>query len=305
MIRVNNDNRHLFIDSIDKAKRDMIPMMGFVEQDFHDFDQYKGVESSILLRHEVGDESCVIHLYHLNPGDMTLRSTLILPSSWDKRVDIIRQTIPKLLEWFEGYDQADKLLIQSLEYGEVEIFPTLAAYIVPILLDHGFDPTYRMYMKLDQEVDLEVELEGIDLVTYQDVDKDPLMAFYYQGPAHDKHRYFTNCTKDEVLETLDCPDFRKYGRLAKDKTGQIVGATMISLDEKTVWIDNFTVDEAYDQTGLSKMLLAETLKTIRRDYTEKDIVIYLNRNCAQARQACEANGMKAYEFWVDLFYTKA
>ncbi len=67
----------------------------------HDLIRYKQYsEKGIYLIDYIGDEYCLYHFYHLSEGDDTLRATLILPSSWEKRFEIIEKSIPNIKEWF-------------------------------------------------------------------------------------------------------------------------------------------------------------------------------------------------------------
>lgn len=305
MERINNDNRQLFVDSLDRAKEDMIPMLPYVKREFHDFDQYKiAGEKSILLRDEIGQHECLYHLYHLHEGDDTLRITLLLPTSWEHRFSIVNASIPRLMEWFKSNDNSNRMIVQSLEHGEVEVFPTLSSYIVPAFIDNGFQPMYRMYMKREEVKEVQGTNDDINIVDFSRKTQDEILDFYCNTKSLENLRYFTNSTKENMIKDFASEECKRHSHLALNKKGEIVGATIVSVEDQKVWIDNFSVLPDFDQTNVASLLLATTIASIDEYYDDAEIIIYLNRNCKEAIKACEDNGMVAFEFWVDLIYDK-
>lgn len=300
--RIMQENFSEFADKIEYAKDTFINMLPFVKIPFHDFDRYKQYgDSGIFLMDYIGDEYCLYHLYHLSQGDDTLRATLILPSSWEQRFEIIEESIVNLKEWFLSEDTSKRFIIQSLEYGEVEYFPTLSHYLIPTIIRNGFCPKYRMYMKRKKGQELpsdDIGLDGYSLVDYTG-DMVGRVIDYYFSAQNDSQSYFTNCTKDELKEMLQDEFTKKHSKFVIDDSGKIIAGIIPSIDDDKIWIDNFMVLEEYDNYIIPRYMLSKALKSILADGDE-DIYIYLNRDCYKEVAVCNDYGFRAFEFWTDM-----
>ncbi|MDF2589303.1 MAG: hypothetical protein K0S41_3144 [Anaerocolumna sp.] len=293
-----------FAEKIEYAKLNFIPMLPFVKMSFHDFDRYKHYsDKGIYLIDYIDNDYCLYHLYHLSEGDDTLRATLILPSSWEKRFDIIEKSIPNLKEWFLKEDKSNFFIIQSLEYGEIEYYPTLSHYLIPTIIQNGFNPKYRMYMKRDKHLPLvinEALPNGLQVINYTTELLTEVTNFYYHNKANENYRYFTNCTYNEFLEMFQDEFTINNSKFITNDTGTIIAGIVISKDSDKVWIDNFTVTPEYDKNGLADYLLNVTLLDLTKMYPEETIYIYLNRDCNHSVLACEKNDFVPFEHWTDM-----
>jgi hypothetical protein len=293
-----------FAEKIEKAKLKFIPMLPFVKMSFHDFDRYKHYsDKGIYLIDYIGEEYCLYHLYHLSEGDDTLRATLILPSSWEKRFEIIEKSIPNLKEWFLTEDKSNYFIIQSLEYGEIEYYPTLSHYLIPTIIQNGFEPKYRMYMKREHHLPLSKmdELSNhYQVINYTKALLPDVTNFYYHNKANENYRYFTNCTYHEFIEMFQDEFTINNSKFITNENGTIIAGIIISKDSDKVWIDNFTVNKEYDNNGLAEYLLNLTLLDLTKAYPEETIYIYLNRDCNHSVLACEKNDFVPFEFWTDM-----
>lgn len=302
--KITSESMDEFSQKIEYAKKNFIPMLPFIKMPFHDFDRYKSFnDKGIFLIDYLKEGYCLYHLYHLVQGDDTLRATLILPSSWEKRFDLVEESIANIKEWFIKEDTSSKFIIQSLEYGEIEYYPTLSHYLIPTIIRNGFEPKYRMYMK--RQPDLTVNQvsyleEGLKLVNYSDDILENIINFYYKNESTKNLKYLTNCTYDEFLDMLKQDFTMNNAKFIKALNGDIIAGIIPSLDSGKVWIDNFTVHPNYDNNEMSKYLLCETIKQLSKSYSEETIYIYLNRDCKNAISACEENGFTPFEFWVDM-----
>ncbi|MDQ0087896.1 hypothetical protein J2T12_001302 [Paenibacillus anaericanus] len=304
--RITSDTISEFAQKIEHAKENFIPMLPFVKMPLHDFDRYKSYsDKGIYLIDYIGDEYCLYHLYHLSEGDDTLRATLILPSNWDKRFEIIEQSIPNIKEWFVEEDDSKKFIIQSLEYGEIEYYPTLSHYLIPTIVRNGYGPKYRMYMKRDgslplpQVTDLD---EGLSETNYSLELLDDITNFYYASTNN--YRYFTNCTHDEFLEMLEQDFTIRNSKFIIDDQGNIVAGIIVTQDSEKVWIDNFTVSPEYNNSLIGEHLLSKTIWDLSNSCPDETLYIYLNRDCYDAISACEINGFVPFEFWTDMIFER-
>ncbi|MBW9158929.1 MULTISPECIES: GNAT family N-acetyltransferase [Clostridium] len=302
--KITSDTMKEFSQKIEYGKNNFIPMLPFIKMPFHDFDRYNSYNDKGLFLIDYLDEGyCLYHLYHLIQADNTLRATLILPSSWDKRFDLIEKSISNIKEWFITEDTSEKFIIQSLEYGEIEYYPTLSQYLIPTIIRNGFEPKYRMYMK--RQADLPVSevsnlKEGLELVNYSDDILEDIVYFYYKNESIKNLKYFTNCTYDEFLEMLKQDFTINNAKFIKTTNGSIIAGIIPSLDSEKVWIDNFTVHPDYDNNGVNEYILGKTIKHLSKSSSEDNVYIYLNRDCQNAISACEKNGFAPFEFWVDM-----
>ncbi|WP_026477786.1 GNAT family N-acetyltransferase [Alkaliphilus transvaalensis] len=312
MLKITSETMHDFAEKIEYGKKHFIPMLPFVRIPYHNFDKYKTFsEKGIYLIDYVDDEYCLYHLYHLTPGDDTLRATLILPSNWNKRFEIIEKSIPNLKEWFLREDDSKKFIIQSLEYGEIEYFPTLSHYLIPTIIKNGFNPKYRMYMKLE---DGETETEptpivnllnsSLRVVNFSEEMLEDVIDFYYRNESTKNYQYFTNCTFEEFIEMFKQEFTTTYSKFILDAQGKIVAGILPTRENDKIWIDNFTVHPAYSNSNVGEYLLNQALKKILKDQPNETICIYLNRDCYEAVEACEKNGFTSFEFWTDMILEK-
>lgn len=302
--KINSDTIKEFAEKIEQCKINFIPMLPFVKMPFHDFDRYKLYsEKGIYLIDYIGEEYCLYHLYHLTQGDDTLRTTLILPSNWDKRFDIIEASIPNIKRWFMEEDSSGRFIIQSLEYGEIEYYPTLSHYIIPTIIKNGFTPKYRMYMKRDTNLPLPQtgKLDkGLSLINYSEELFNDVIDFYYKNESTKNLNYFSNCTYDEFIDMFKQEFVLNNSKFIKNDRDQIIAGIIVSKDSGKVWVDNFTIHPEYDKSNVGEVLLNETLKSLSKLCPDERIYIYLNRDCKNAVSACEKNGFASFEFWTDM-----
>lgn len=306
--RININTISEFTEKIELAKKNFIPMLPFVKLPFHDFDIYKSYsDKGVYLIDYLEDEYCLYHLFHLTQGDDTLRATLILPSNWDKRFDIIEKSISNIKEWFLEEDSSSKFIIQSLEYGEIEYYPTLSHYLIPTIIRNGFTPKYRMYMRRDETSTIN-QLGSLDKglieTTYSDKLLDNIIDFYYKNEATKNFQYFTNCTYEEFLD-LHKEDFtRNNSKFIVTEKNEVVAGIITSIDQEKIWIDNFTVDPKYNSEKISEYLLNRTVSQLTKNNPKESLYIYLNRDCYEAVSACEKNGFVPFEFWTDMIFER-
>ncbi|MDP4087777.1 MAG: hypothetical protein Q8930_00750 [Bacillota bacterium] len=306
--RITSDIMDEFSQKIEYAKHSFIPMLPFVKMPFHNFDIYKSYSDRGLFLIDYLDEGyCLYHLYHINKGDDTLRATLILPSSWDKRFEIVEKSIPNIKEWFLNEDSSKKFIIQSLEYGEIEYYPTLSHYLIPTIIRNGFEPEYRMYMKrslslpFDEVHGLE---EGLELLGYSEDILEDIINFYYKDESAKNPMYFSNCPYDELTELIRQDFTINNAKFIKTAKGDIIAGVIPSLDSGKLWLDNFTVHPDYDKDNISQFLLRETLLHLSTSCSEETVYIYLNRGCHKEIASCAGNSFVPFEFWVDMTFQR-
>ena len=107
--RITVDNFQEFTKKIKIGQEEFIPMLPFVKTKYHTFERYKNYsDAGIFLIDDLGDDYCLYHLYHLNEGDDTLRITLVLPSCWEKRIQIVEKSLSNFIKWFLTEDSSKK-----------------------------------------------------------------------------------------------------------------------------------------------------------------------------------------------------
>lgn len=303
--KMTSETMASYVQAFEVAEKQMLPMLPYVKMPFHDFNRYKTYhDKGIFLMDTVGEEACLYHLYHLTEGDDTLRITLCLPTSWEKRFEILETSVPNLKQWFMANDSSRRFVVQTLEYGEIEYYPTLGEYLMPIFIKNGFEPKYRMYMKKEKPTVEVTAPEGVVVKAFEASELNSLKSFYYDEKALENLKYFTNCTLEEFLESMQKPFAIEHSKVAYDQDGQIIGATVVAKEDDKIWIDNFSVLPEYEQTHIGTYLLNQTVKSIEAKESQGDLIIYLNRDCFEAIEACEKNGFVSFEFWTDLFLDK-
>lgn len=307
IIRVTSETIKEFAEKFEAAKNEMIPMLPFIKRPFHDqnFELYKQYsDRSIYLIDYIEDEYCLYRLYHLNENDDTLRITLILPSSWEKRVDIVDKSIANLKEWFLKEDPSKRFLIQILEFGEIEYYPTLSHYLIPTIIKNGFTPTYRMYMKRDHNIPLtEVSTEFSDLtkLSFSEDIIPEILQFYYESK---NSGYFLCETKEELIKLFKDEFFKKSAIFLKNDQNKIIAGVFSTKDDNKIWVDNLFVTSQYCNKGIEEYILREELKLIYKLYPYGDIICYLTRSFRNQVNAFEKNGFIPFEFWVDFTLEK-
>lgn len=302
--RITSDTINEFAEKIEYAKDNFIPMLPFVKMSLHDFDRYKFYsDKGIYLIDYIDDEYCLYHLYHLGEGDDTLRATLILPSNWNKRFEIIEKSIPNVKEWFLMEDNSKKFIIQSLEYGEIEYFPTLSHYLIPTIIKNGFEPKYRMYMQRDGNLPVHQVgelVESLSETNYSDELLNNIIDFYFKNESTKNYRYLINCTYEEFLDMVKQDFTINNSRFITSGNDRIVSGIVASMESGKIWIDNFTVLPEYDNSSIGEYILSETIMHLSKVYPGETTYIYLNRDCHDAVSACEKNGFVPFEFWTDM-----
>lgn len=305
---INSETFGEFAQKIEVAKENFIPMLPFVKIPVHDFDRYKDYnEKGIFLIDYIEDEYCLYHLYQINSDDDTLRPTLILPSNWDKRFEIIEKSIPNIKEWFLKENNTKKFIVQSLEYGEIEYYPTLSHYLIPTFIRNGFEPKYRMYMKREENLPFnksEKLDKGLLMVDYSSEILNKVIDFYYNNESIQKYRYFTNCTYEELLQLLKDDFTINNSKFITDENGNVISGIIVTEDLGKIWIDNFSVSPEYDGSNVGYYILGEVIKNLAKTCPDETIYIYLNRDCRDAVLACEKYGFVPFEYWTDMIFER-
>jgi hypothetical protein len=73
-------------------------------------------------------------LFTTGSAPNTLMTTMTIPSSFEDRTSIVQQSIKNIIKWAKNNQFLQYFKIQVLEYGEVQVYPSLAYYLVPLLI---------------------------------------------------------------------------------------------------------------------------------------------------------------------------
>jgi hypothetical protein len=302
---ITQDNFDLFVKGIETGQRDFIPMLAFVKNEHHDFDRYKKFSpNAIYLIDYVGEDYCMYHLYSLKDDDRTLRTTLILPSNWDRRFEIVEKSLPNIKNWFLSNDNYDEFLIQVLEYGEVEYYPTLSYYMVPTIIKNQFVPQYKMYLKRSfdcPQLSPAVLPQGYKYLEFNDGLVNKALDFYYNQEHRD---YMIDYEKNELIDLFKDEFFTKAITLIGDDKGNIVAASIGAQDTfwnngSKMWMGNLAVSKGTHEEELAKCLMSKHLDNLSSLEPQRDIIVYLDRSCQRVFGLYESFDFIPFEFWID------
>lgn len=314
LIKITEQDMGNYLECLNKNLEHFVPMLPFVEHSFHTFDMYKSYPKRglYLMDRLSEDETCLYHMYQLHEGDSMLRATLVLPSSWEKRVEIMTNSIENLKNWLDQNAVQNQFMIQCLEYGEIEYYPTLNHYLVPILLKTGFEPTYRMYMSynLDNLESSTLEEQWLNenhlsISTISQTDEVALFEFYQAQMQKHQNQFVTHCTRAEFKAFLEDEQslLTKTSFTLKDQNGKILGAIIGSQENGKLWLDNLIVSVEGDSQIAAKLLITASIEAFKKEKTTSRILhVYMDRHLKFSVDAYKACGFKPFEFWVDLIY---
>lgn len=314
----NLEKKKQFNKLFKAAEEEFLSMLPYERKPFHDFERYvmdTGNEkhffsASFNVIDEIGDDYCLYHLYYLNEGDDTLRTTLIMPSNWDKRFEILEKSIENLKAWVAKQVNIKRVLIQSLESGKIEYYPTLSHYIIPVLIKAGFSPDYKMYMRWKEDslpVDMKIP-EGFSVVAYQENMQEKITEFYTQNIFEG---YFSNLKAEDLAGQFKEGTFKKTARFLMDENGEIIGGGYAVLDPSDdvivgnkIWLEDIAVKEEYNGLGLERYLVSKLLRIVNQAYPAIDVYTYMSRKSKRAIRAFQDNNFNGFEFWVDMYFNK-
>ena len=174
IVLVKKEDFDRFAGKMGKAKTDFIPMLPFVKTEGNawNLEVYRlQDEKSLHLIDELDKDYCLYHSRtDREPGSSSLLGfTTIIPSSWERRVEIMERSIPNLLEWISDDGDFQGVTLSILEHGEYQAWPTLSPYLIPILVRNGLETTYWMYMRRRHDVRLSCDIAlpaGYTLCSY-------------------------------------------------------------------------------------------------------------------------------------------
>lgn len=302
MIReIKTDFMSEFAEKIELVNQQFVPLLPFVKREFHDFDKYKEYsDKCIYLIDDMDEDYCLYHFY-LDKTNDALRATLIIPSDYGRRFEILNRSMANVVSWFRENMTCKQMIIQSLEYGEIEYYPTLSHYIIGPILANGFDPKYYMYMKkvIKNEIGEFTLKEDMIFESYSEDIHDEILQFYY-GEQRKSDQFFVSCTYEEFNVFIKDEFTSKTARFVRNREGQIIAGAIISKGNGRVWIDNLLVDGRYIGDNVGEYLLSQLVVILAETCPEEEVYIISNRRSKALREICEENGFAAIEFWVDM-----
>ena len=296
-----------FLTRYDAGMADFVPMLPFVENQYHNWAAYRSFsEDGVFLLDDLDGEHCI---YHLAKGPDALSLRLVLPSSWPKRAAIAAKSFGNLVRWFRQASPAGRLLVQVAEYAEFIANPTLSHYLIPAIIASGFDCRYMMYMRRENHLPIpdDIELpEQFERAGYGDDMLDEMIEFY----GGDLPGYFINGTAEEVraFAQPNSPAYELFAKSAifiRDAGGAIATGVFATPKHDNViypgafWIENFAVRPDCRGRGLGQFVLNELVKTLADLHPGKDSYAYVRRGRREAVGDYEAMNFVPFEFWMD------
>ncbi len=313
---IEPNNLKEFSDKIIEAERKYFPMLGYKKMPFHD---------KILNNHKINNDSekqnsdfmnkhwrvidyldngeyCLYHLYVMKNNPSMLITTLIVPSSFNSRYEIVEKSIKNILKWMSKNPEFKSFKVQVLECGEVQIYPSLAYYLIPLLKKENFKPHYPLYLKSNTKNDLSSYTLNNDfhIKIGKENDFNELLDFYYDNSFYN---YFLCDTAEELHELRNKPLFYESLITIRNSDDKIIAAVFADIDEEDkLWIDNYAVANDYVESNIGPYLLAEEFKTLKSLYEDTDIYIYTFREYVKSISEYNQCGFTGFEYWVDLIY---
>ncbi len=303
---ITQDNFEEFSSKLKNGLENFIPMLPYLRTEYNDFNSYlKFNEKSIYIIDELSEtDHCLYNLYTFPGSETTLRIRLILPSNFHRRLDIIEKSIPNLIQWFNTQNYKE-FMIQVLEHGEIEYYPTLSTYLLPTLYKLGFKPHYRLYMQKSEKKSCEIDVLPAHnkLISYTPKLEKEVMDFYNE---EDNGYFICVDPQKELPDYFKKEQFLKTAQFIVNQQGKIVAGVFSIFDEydDKVWIDNLKILDTQNEDFLGKYLLKIQLELIDKLYPNKDCIVYLSRENRKHVKLLESMGFYGFEFWVDAILRK-
>lgn len=245
---------------------------------------------------------------HLSGGECTyvlrradhraaLWFSLILPSDWDQRFDLLDASLPNLIEWFKNNDTYRYLFAQL---GLDNTPPTILDTFLPMFLRHGFNTEYRMDMHRPAGLAMPHQMpvpKGVVETEYTDEMRDELAIFAHQVYTAEGVYYSLENAQRCVWRDIEDDFFHESATFLRNDEGELVGAIWWSADEEP-YLGEFLVAKACQGRGYGRYLLNKTIRHMTRRFPKKSIRLYTCREWVQARILCET-----YGFLSDRMYT--
>jgi len=303
-----------FSDKIEIAERNFFPMLGYRKLSFHD---------RLLSNHKISNktfnektpymknhwriideldhnEYCLYHLFTTPGNSDLLQATLILPSSFENRRRIVSTSMDNLITWASKEINCKQLKLQVLEYGEIQLYPTMASYLISVMEDKGAAFEYPLYLKIDSEstiADTKLD-EKYKIISGLDNDIEELIAFY----EDELDDYFIVDTKEEILEMSKTDLFKDTLITIRNQDGKIIGAAFGDKDhEGKMWIDNLAIHSAYNEEELGIYLIKQIVTKLRRRIVDESIYVYSFREFKTSIENYEKSGFVGFEYWTDMY----
>lgn len=307
MRQMTPDTFEDYLKRFGAGMKEFVPMLPFAKNQYYDWEQFRTFsDKAIFLIDDLNGEHC---LYYLRRMGSALAVQLVMPSSWDGRARIARQSFGSLVRWFRAESEASELQIQVAEYAEFIAFPTLSHHLIPAIIEHGFPHRYMMYMRREHKLPIPGDAglpDGFERVAYDDGMLEEVLGFY----AGDFPGYFINATPEETRAIANPAAkehnlFRATAVFVRDKAGAIAAGVFATPNDGgavypgAFWLDNFAVRPDCRGLGLGTLLLAEEIRLLARRYPGKNAFAYVRRDLREAVADYESMNFVPFEFWME------
>ncbi|WBW97791.1 hypothetical protein [Oceanirhabdus sp. W0125-5] len=312
---IEPNNFKEFSDKILEAEKNYFPMLGYKKMPFHDkilnihkiTDDSEKQNASFMTNHlrvidylENG-EYCLYHLFSMKSNPSMLMTTMIIPSDFNNRYEIVEKSIKNILKWMHEETEYKTFKIQILEFGEVQIYPTLAYYLIPLLKKENFKPHYPLYLKSNTKTNLSTYTlnKNFNMKIGKENAFEDVLDFYYTNSFD---HYYICDTAEELHELKDDPLFYESLITIRNSDDTIIASVFAGLDDDKLWIDNFVVANNYVNSYIGPYLLTEEMKFLKSKYEDNEIFIYTFREYSKSISQYNECGFMGFEYWVDFFY---
>lgn len=303
-----------FSDKIEIAESNYFPMLGYRKLSFHDriLSNHKISENTFYEKQHFmsnhwriideldNNEYCLYHLFTTPRNTNLLQATMIIPSNFQNRRRIVTASMNNLITWASKETSCKQLKLQVLEYGEIQLYPTMAYFLTSVMEDKGATFQYPLYLKIDSEstiVDTTLD-ENYKVIYGSDNDIDELIMFYEE----DFDDYFIVDTKEEILEMSKTALFRDSLITIRNQDDKIIGAAFGDKDDEgKMWIDNLAISSAYNNQELGLYLINQIVTILRRRIVDESIYVYSFREFKNSIKNYEKAGFVGFEYWTDMY----
>ena len=287
-----------FIDRLQDGRKCYLPMIfGTTAESIRQTEWLDAYDDQYAyLIHPLPGGECT---YALRRADhrAALWFSLILPSDWDRRFDLLDASLPGLINWFMTNDTYRYLYAQL---GLDNTPPTILGTFLPIFLGHGFNAEYRMDMHRPPGLAMPDQMTvpaGVVETAYTDGMHDELAAFAHTVYTAEGVSYSLENARRCVGRDLEDDFFRESATFLRNEEGELVGAIWWSADEEP-YLGEFLVARSCQGRGYGRYLLTKAIRHMKRRFPQKSIRLGTCREWVRARALYEA-----YGFVPDRMYT--
>lgn len=225
--------------------------------------------------------------------------SLIMPSNWDQRFDLLDASLPNVLAWFNEQDAYRYFYAQL---GLDNSPPTFLDAFLPSMVKYGFNTEYRMNMHRVASSPTPDALplpKDVEEITYTDDMCDDVIQLAHEVYTAEGVNYSLENARRYVSRYVADDWFQESATFLRSEDGTLVGVIWWGVDEEP-HLGEFLVAKPYQGRGYGKYLLNKTIRHIKRRFPKKSIRLHTCREWVRARSLYETYGFVPNQFYTNL-----